>query len=58
MKQLLPLFFVLVAAAGCNADRVGAPAPQLAGASWLQTVAEVEPEMEGRWVLVEFFAPT
>jgi hypothetical protein len=69
MKPLSLLALTFAAAllpVACNARRVGDPAPALSGGEWLPaTAGSAEggeapdaPEIDGRWVLVEFFAPT
>ena len=58
MRRLLLLLVALGGLAACNARRLGLEAPELVGSQWLQTSADVVPETAGRWILVEFFAPT
>jgi hypothetical protein len=53
------LFLVAAAALGaCNSRRLHIEAPAISGAEWLQSPADVAPELDGRWILVEFFSPT
>ena len=46
--------------AGCkNTPLTGSMAPRIQGETWVEAAGPVAPPaMEGKWILVQFFAPT
>ena len=50
---------MLVLASACNASQMDQPAPEISGQSWVRADGDSTPsEIDQRWTLVEFFAPT
>ncbi len=57
MNKILGLA-LLLGASGCGSVVVGTKSPPLDSGKWLNSGAPAEaPDLDGRWVLVEFFAP-